>query len=59
MVPGRQGLWIKEQGMEESVREVFSEIIKMAILFAGIAIIFIWVENKLMKKIIKRRRVKK
>jgi hypothetical protein len=53
MVPGGKALWIKAIGEKRVVgeaREAFHQIIKMAILFGGVAIFYIWVESKLLKK---------
>ncbi|WP_404343011.1 hypothetical protein [Vreelandella venusta] len=53
MVPGRKALWIKgagEQSVMDEAREAFHQIIKMAILFGGVAIFYILAKNKLLKK---------
>lgn len=34
----------------DEAREAFHQILKMAILFGGIATLYIWVESKLLKK---------
>ncbi|WP_404464025.1 hypothetical protein [Vreelandella aquamarina] len=38
----------------EEAREGFQQILKMAILFGGVAIFYIWLEAKLIKKINKK-----
>lgn len=58
MVPGRKALWIKgagEQRVMDEAREAFQQIIKMAILFGGMAIFYVWTTNKLFKKGKKRK----
>jgi Na+-driven multidrug efflux pump len=42
-------------GPEEAVKETFHQLIKMAILFGGVAILYIWIEKKLLKKLKKRK----
>lgn len=34
----------------EEAKEAFRQIIKMAILFGGVAIFYVWIESKLLKK---------
>ncbi|WFE73071.1 hypothetical protein P8S55_08225 [Halomonas sp. M1] len=43
----------------EEAREVFQQISKMAILFSGMAIFYIWLESKLLKKLKNKRRERK
>tara|TARA_B100000929_G_scaffold132585_1_gene105101 strand:+ start:208 stop:432 length:225 start_codon:yes stop_codon:yes gene_type:complete len=51
MVPGRKALWIKGAGgMTVEVKEAFHQIIKMAILFVGVGIFYIWIESQISKK---------
>lgn len=33
----------------EEAKEAFRQIIKMAILFGGVAIFYVWIESKLLK----------
>lgn len=40
----------------DEAREAFHQILKMAILFGGMAIFYIWIESKLLKKWKKKRR---
>lgn len=37
-------------GPEDAMREIFHQVIKMAILFGGVAIFYVWIEAKLLKK---------
>lgn len=43
--------------MEEAAKEAFGQIMKMALLFFGIAVFYIWLENKIFKS--KKRNRKK
>ena len=36
-------------GPEEAVKETFHQLIKMAILFGGMAIFYIWLEAKILR----------
>tara|TARA_R110001599_G_scaffold8618_3_gene41748 strand:+ start:814 stop:993 length:180 start_codon:yes stop_codon:yes gene_type:complete len=47
-----QALWIRGMvvGPEDAMREIFYHVIKMVILLTGIAIFYIWIESKLLKK---------
>lgn len=45
-------------GPEEAVKETFHQLIKMAILFGGVVIFYIWIESKILKKW-KRKKGKK
>lgn len=40
----------------DEAREAFHQILKMAILFGGMAIFYIWFESKLMKKLKGKKR---
>jgi len=40
---------------DEAMREIFHQVIKMVILFGGVAIFYIWLEAKLFKKWKRRR----
>jgi len=40
----------------DEAREAFNQILKMAILFGGVAIFYIWVESKFIRKIKKRKK---
>ncbi|WP_255157659.1 hypothetical protein [Vreelandella boliviensis] len=39
----------------DEAKEVFHQIIKMAILIGGVAIFYIWVESRILKKWKKRK----
>lgn len=39
----------------DEAREAFHQILKMAILFGGVAIFYIWIENKVIKKLKNKR----
>lgn len=43
----------------EEAREAFQQLLKMAILFSGMAIFYIWLESKLLKKWKNNRRGRK
>ncbi|WP_342582110.1 hypothetical protein [Vreelandella neptunia] len=43
-------------GPEDAMREVFYTVIKMVIPFAGLAILYIWIESRLLKKWKKKKR---
>jgi hypothetical protein len=46
-------LWIdgsREVGAVDEAREGFQQILKLAILFGGMAIFYIWIEAKLLRK---------
>jgi hypothetical protein len=46
-------------GPEEAVKETFHQLIKMAILFGGVAIFYICIENKLLRKWKNKRKERK
>ena len=59
MVPGREGLWIRavrELNVVDEAREAFQQMIKMAVLFGGMAIFYIWIERKLLKNLKNKKR---
>ncbi|MFI8751776.1 hypothetical protein ACIGG6_17470 [Vreelandella lionensis] len=43
----------------EEAREAFQQMLKMAILFGGMAIFYIWLEGKFLKKMKNKRRGRK
>ncbi|MGO3700852.1 MULTISPECIES: hypothetical protein [Halomonas] len=43
-------------GAAETAKEVFSHLIKLALLLGGAAVLYVWLENKLLKKFKKKRR---
>jgi hypothetical protein len=58
MVLRGKALWVsatRGQCVVDEAREAFHQIIKMAILFGGMSIVYIWVESRLLKKWNKRR----
>tara|TARA_R110000850_G_C9983631_1_gene466249 strand:+ start:176 stop:415 length:240 start_codon:yes stop_codon:yes gene_type:complete len=53
-----KGLWIggiQGAGIVDEAKEAFLQMIKMAILFGGMAVFYIWLEKKVIKKWIKRK----
>lgn len=45
-------------GSEEAIKETFHQLIKMAILFGGAAIFYIWLEAKFLNKNKNKKEVK-
>ena len=59
MVFRGKALWIRAvRGLNvvDEAREAFQQMMKMAILFGGMAIFYIWIESKILKKWKKRKR---
>jgi|TARA_R110002012_G_scaffold275740_1_gene462417 hypothetical protein len=59
MVSRGKALWIRAvRGLNvvDEAREAFQQMMKMAILFGGMAIFYIWIESKILKKWKKRKR---
>ena len=52
-VVGKRG---KRMGAGEAAQELFSHLMKFAILFFSVAILYIWVEHKLLKKFKNKRK---
>jgi uncharacterized membrane protein (DUF373 family) len=55
-------LWVRvvrELNVVDEAREAFQQMIKMAVLFGGMAIFYVWIEAKLLRKWKNKRRGRK
>ena len=47
---------VRELNVVDEAREAFQQMIKMAVLFGGMAIFYIWIERKLLKNLKNKKR---